>query len=140
MADVKTFNPKRIALSINGIEVDGFPDATFIEIERISDLVASKAGARGEVVRVINNDPRHEIRLTLMQSSAMHKILKGLEKLDRETCGGAMMVFYMSDLCGTDMFVAPQTWVAKSAPRSYGVEVADWTWTLHCGEPAVDLM
>lgn len=140
MADVKSFNPKRVNITVNGIPVDGFPDGTFIEIERIADLVSSKAGANGEIVRVINNDERHEIRLTLMQSSAMHGILKGLEKLDKMTCGGALMVFAMVDLCGTDVFIAPQAWVAKSAPRSYGIEVADWTWTLHTGEPAVDMM
>lgn len=139
MSEVKVFNPARLSITLNGIPVEGYAAGTFIEIEPLADASSSVSGANGEVVRVIGTDARHEIRLTLMQTSSGNTLLNTLSRLDKVSCGGAPILFAMTDLCGLDVFIA-KSWIAKKPTRSYGVEVTDRVWTLHTGEPDVDVM
>src|SRR5678815_480605 len=75
---VRTYNPGRVVITINGFDVTGFADGSFITIALTADGVTSQVGADGEVARAINTDQRVDITLTLQQTSPANDFLSGI--------------------------------------------------------------
>ena len=85
---IRTYNPGRVVITVNGFDVTGYADGTFVTIALASDGVTTQVGADGEVARAINTDQRVDITLTLQQTSPTNDFLSGLYTADVLTCGG----------------------------------------------------
>lgn len=128
-----TYAPDKVSIVVGVAIAKGFADGTFINIEEISDGVASVAGADGEVARAMSADPRKKITLTLLQTSETNDVLSALYAADKIS-KNATFPFAMADLRGRTMFAASQAWVVKSANVELGKEVGAREWTLETAD------
>ncbi|NLU42208.1 MAG: DUF3277 domain-containing protein [Firmicutes bacterium] len=71
MADekVRQYDPRDVAVVIDGHTVVGFADGTFIEAEKNEDDVSADVGAQGDVTFVFSADNTGTITMTLKHNS-----------------------------------------------------------------------
>jgi hypothetical protein len=137
---IRTYNPGRVTITVNGFDVTGFADGSFITIALASDGVTTQVGADGEVARAINTDQRVDITLTLQQTSPANDFLSGLYAADVLTCGGVAGPILVQDLCGTTMLQASNCWVVKLADIEFAKEITNRAWTLQAANAAIHLV
>lgn len=130
MAELKTYDAKRINITIGSHTVKGYAEDTFISIEPDGDGTAAQAGADGEVARSLSNNPLHTITLTLQQTSDTNDFLSDLLKRDRASGGGGVVPLQVLDLRGTSLFAASQAWVVNWPTIENGSGVGEREWVL----------
>lgn len=130
------FDPGRIVLVVNGVQIVGFADGSFVKVSRQTPSFASKAGADGHVVRTRSRDKRGKIEITLLPSSPSNAYLSTLMQLDENTIGGigAVGPTFVKDLNGTTIAAAAESWVTQPADIEYSNEPVNRTWTLECAD------
>lgn len=129
MRELQTYSPDRIKVVVGGASITGFADGTFVEIEPLTDGVASVAGADGEVARAMSLDPRHTITITLLQTSRSNTVLSAIADADRVSGGGGAVPISITDLRGQTMF-AGTGWVVKKATATFAKEIEGREWQL----------
>lgn len=136
MAVPKNYDPGRHKIYVNGVEITGFADGTFVKVARMTPSFSSKAGAGGEVVRSRSRDKRGNIELTLLPSTASNDYLSGLIATDEQVVGGlgAVGAFMIKDLNGTTLCTAESTWVTQPADFEGATEAPNREWKLECSE------
>ena len=140
MSVVRTYNPSRVMIIMNGFPMSGFADGTFLTIAMSADGVTTQVGADGEIARAVNTDRRCTATITLQQTSPANAFLSGLFEMDTLTCGGTIGPLMVQDLCGTTLFMAPQAWVVKPADIEFSKEVSTRAWQIETGTPAIYLV
>lgn len=130
MAELKTYDAKRINITIGSHIVKGYAEDTFISIEPDGDGTQAQAGADGEVARSLSNNPLHTVTLTLQQTSDTNDYLSDLLKRDRASGGGGVVPLQIIDLRGTSLFAASQAWVVNYPTVENGSGVGEREWTL----------
>jgi hypothetical protein len=136
MASIRTYNPARVVITVNGHTVTGYADGTFCTVAMVSDGITTQVGADGEVARAVNTDARANITLTLQQTSPSNDFLSTLYSADVLTCGGRVGPIEVADLCGTTMFRASNAWVTKLADIEFGNEITNRVWNLQAANAA----
>lgn len=128
MAELKTYSPDRIKTIVGASALTGYADGTFLTIEAMTEGVTSESGADGEVARAMSLDKRHEITVTLQQTSASNDVLSALYHVDQVSGGDGAVPITVTDLRGTTVF-AGTGWVRKVANATYskGLEAKEWT-------------
>lgn len=137
MAGVRTYNPSRVVVIVQGFSIYGYADGTFVNIAMPSDGITTQVGADGEIARAINPDRRCTVTLTLQQTSPANDFLSTLFNLDILTCGGRIGPILIQDLCGETIFSASQCWVVKPADLEFSKEITNRAWQLQTGAPGV---
>jgi hypothetical protein len=130
MPQVRTYDPKRIVITIGSHNVTGLAEDTFLSVEQTGDGTQSQAGADGEVARSISHNPLHRVTLTLQQTSLSNDFLSDLLKSDRASGGGGIVPLQINDLRGSSLFAASQAWVVKWPNIENGAEVSEREWLL----------
>lgn len=82
MAD--QYDPRKVAVIVNGREIVGFAEGTFIEGALSSERWSADVGAKGEVTFVRNADPTGTITITLKHNSPSNGFLHELFKQQDE--------------------------------------------------------
>ncbi len=125
---VASYNPAEVDVIVAGFMLTGFADGTFVDIERDTDTFEDVAGANGEVARVMKNDKRGNITITLMQTSDDNKTLSNLHLADESTGSGVFPVL-VKDNSGDSIFSGAVCWIKKPAKAGYskGVETREWS-------------
>ncbi len=139
MSQVRSYNPARVVVTVAGQQITGFADGTFVQVEPLSDGVSSQAGADGEVARALSSDHRHGVTLTLQQTSPSNAVLSALTDVDQATCGGTFPIT-VQDLCGSQLFAAPQAWPVRKAKVEYSNEITPREWVFHTGKPITNVV
>lgn len=136
MATPKNYDPGRYHIFVNGKQITGFADGTFVKVARMTPTFSSKAGAGGEVVRTRSRDKRGTVELTLLPSSLSNDDLSSMASTDEQVAGGlgAVGPFMLKDLNGTTVCTAESTWVTQPADLEGAVEPANREWKLECSE------
>lgn len=137
---VRTYNSDKVIVTIGGIPMTGLADGTFVEISPLSDSVSSQAGADGEVARAISTDRRHNVSITLQQTSLSNLALSGMFELDQASSGGSMAPVLVQDLSGTTVFAAAQAWIKRPPNIVFSKEIEGRQWQLETGRPSVYLV
>ena len=124
---LKTYSPDKIIITVGPHVVSGVGPDTFLTIEAMTDGVTSEAGAYGDVARAMSLDTRHEITITLQQTSDSNTVLSGLYQADRVSSGGGVFPVLVTDLRGQTLF-GGQGWVRKQATSTFaaGLEAKEW--------------
>jgi hypothetical protein len=137
MAGVRTYNPSRVVVIMDGFPITGFADGTFVNITMMNDGITTQVGADGEIARAINSDRRCTVTITLQQTSPANDFLSVLFNTDILTCGGAVGPILVQDLCGETIFAASQAWITKPADLEFGKEITNRAWAIQTGAPGV---
>lgn len=127
---VRTYDPKKIVITIGPHIVTGYAEDEFISIEPVGDGTTSMSGADGEVVRSLSNDGRHTITLTVQAQSPTNTYLSNLMRLDRASGGRGIVPFMLRDLLGTSLFAASQCWVVNTPTQGFGAQATEREWAL----------
>ena len=133
---MKTYNPKKVVVTLDGVPVEGFVPGTFINIEpNDSDGFKKQVGADGEVGRAQSNDNTHKVTITLMQTSASNAHFSSVRKTDKLT-GTSVHPLSITDLNGESLHYWPEAWILGDPTWSYGNELTERQWTLDTGQIA----
>lgn len=130
MAQVRTYDPKRVIITLGSHIFSGYAEDTFISIEPSGDGTASVAGADGEVARALNHNPLARVTITLQQTSPSNDFLSDLFNMDKASGGSGVVPFQMADLRGTTVVAASQAWVVQWPTIENGASVGDREWLL----------
>lgn len=85
-----TYSPKDIQVIISGTKddithvINGYAEATFVEVNRLIPYSEMYNGADGTNIRVIRDIKNHEVTLTLHQGSESNDVLSQLFYLDTQ--------------------------------------------------------
>lgn len=130
MAQVRTYDPKKIAIIIGPHIVSGYGEDTFVSVEPEGDGTTAVSGADGEVARSLSHNPLHTITLTVQQTSRTNDYLSALLALDKASGGAGIVPLAIKDLRGTSLFAASQAWVINTPTMEYGAEVSEREWEI----------
>jgi hypothetical protein len=126
---VRTYDPKSVIITIGGVPMSGFSDATFVEIARDEATWTKVVGADGFVTRGKTNNFSGTMTLTLKQSSPSNDVLSGFAALDELTNSGIVPIL-VKDLSGNSTYFSGQGWVQQYANSTFSKDISDREWTI----------
>jgi hypothetical protein len=133
MALFKNYDPGRITISFNGIQIQGFGPDTFVKCSRDEDTFTEQVGANGDVVRVRNRNRMGKVVITLQDSSPTNDQLSALAASDERT-GLGYGALLVKDLNGNTLVQAANAWIKKPADVEYAAAAGTNEWTLAAAE------
>lgn len=133
----KTYDPKKVVLSWNGVQFTGFFDGTFITAARNTETFSLSKGADGIGTRVRARDRSARITFTLQAESLSNDILYDLAA-DDERDGNVVSPCQIQDLNGNTLLYADAAWLVKPADVEFGTDASGREWMLECDELVMD--
>lgn len=127
-----TFDPGRIIIVFNGVQIQGYAPDTFVKISRDNDSFDDEAGAAGDVVRIASRDRRGNIEITLLNASPSNDILSGFVSSDEDGGVGMVGSALVKDLNSTARAEAAEAWIKKPSDLGYGSKAENTTWIIRC--------
>ena len=104
--DVTVYSPKNVLCTMGIHIASGFTEDGFITITPQGDGVTDEAGADGEVVISIPDDPRYEIKLVLQYGSKTNNWLLKQYNNNKQTPGSGLFNMQIKDLALTRIYGA----------------------------------
>lgn len=137
MAQFFNYDPQRVSFSHQGINVTGFADGTFIEVEHSEDAFTMHVGATGDVARVQNRNRTGKITITLMATSPSNDALlaKHLDDLQNGDGAGPSMV---KDASGGTKCQASTSWIMKAPKVERAKESGNVVWVIECADLKIE--
>ena len=129
---LQTYDPKEVIVSVNGQLITGFSDEV-VTVLRAEDSVRDEVGADGEVVRILQNDRRGEIRISLLPTSASNLVLSALQNAD-EVTGGSVFPILVQDNRGNDLHAAGEAWIMKPPDAQYNKNAPARVWIIRAAD------
>ncbi len=126
---VQTYDPKDVAVSVDGQLLSGFGEEV-VSAERENPQVDDLSGAQGDVTRVMTNDKRGTITISLLQSSPSNLILSNLANLDGVDQANKIFPVVIKDNRGADVLQAEDAWISQPPRTVYNKSVETREWTL----------
>lgn len=127
MAD--QYDPRNVAVIVNGREIVGFADGTFIEAERSTERWSSDVGAKGEVTFVRSADDTGTITITLKHNSPSNGYLYQLFQQQDEAGAEPIAISIQDRNFDGDVSVSGSECKIVNTPTfSRGDEVEDSEW------------
>lgn len=133
MALFRNYDPGRIVMVWNGIQIQGIGPDTFVKAVRNEDNFTEQVGANGDVVHVRNRNRTGKVTFTLQDASPTNDQLSALANADERTgLGyGALMI---KDLNGTTLIQCANARIQKYADAEYAADGGTNDWILMCAE------
>ena len=133
---VKTYDPKKVLVSLGSHAASGFTDGTFVTIEPNGDGVTKKVGCDGEIVRSLDPDNSYKVKITMLMRSPTVAYCQAMYDRDKVSGDGLFPVL-IKDLTGGLVFSADQAWVVNSPSREFAKEASDREIEIDCGAATV---
>jgi hypothetical protein len=130
---IKTYDPKKVLLSIGSHAVSGYSDGTFVSIEASGDGITKKTGCDGEIVRSLDPDASAKVTITVLQTSPTVPWAQAQYDKDKANGEGTFPIL-VKDLKGGLIFAADAAWVIKPPNREFAKEATDRTIEIDTGE------
>ena len=129
---LSTYDPKEIIVNVNGQIITGFSE-TVVTVSRAEDAIIDVIGADGEVTRILSNDRRGNIEISLQNTSSSNLILSILANAD-ELTGGSVFPVLIKDNRGNDLHAAAECWIQKQPEVIYDKTEAPRVWIIRCAD------
>lgn len=132
----KTYDSGRIAVIVNGVQIQGFAPDSVVKVSRDNPSWSTKAGADGMVVRSKNRNQLGKIVISLMAESPSNDYLSTLINTDENTDGASPSVgpSMVKDLNGNTLCQSKDSWVLQPADVEFGNESGTREWTIVCAQ------
>lgn len=137
MGDVKTYDPKFVAVIVGGVPITGFADGTFISVAPASDMFAKVVGADREVARSRSNDDTAEVTITLLQTSLSNDYLSGILTSDKLANAGKVSL-QIKDLLGTTLHFFQTAWIKTKPTSEFSKEIGERAWVFDTGQADIE--
>lgn len=129
MSRVRQYDPSLVIVTVDGQDISGFADGTFVLTSRNNDLFTLTVGADGEATRAKSNDLSGRITVTLQQTSISNDILSALADADELSNQGSFPI-QVKDASGTTLASAETAWITKKPDSSFGKETENREWVI----------
>jgi len=129
---VKTYDPKKVLVSLGSHMVTGYADGTFVNIAYNGEGIGTVVGADGEVSRYIDPDRTANVTITVKQTSPTVDFCQRMHDKDLVT-GEGILPILIKDMRGGLIFSANDSWVVKPPDREYGKDIANREIVIACG-------
>lgn len=136
MADFRNHAADAVIAVWNGININGYGNDTFIEIERNEDGFITLTGALGDVTRARSLNKTGKVTFTLMASAPVNDLLAAAAQLDEDT-GLGYGPLQIKDLNGNMLVSAADAWIMKRPKIERAREASTIQWVLECAELVV---
>lgn len=133
MAQIHTYNPRKVTVSLGSHIVTGYADDSMINIEYAGDGTSVIVGADGEVTRTIDPSKMYNFKLALQQNSKTNEFLQKCYDKDQVDGSGTFPI-NVNDLLGKEKFVGEIAWVSKPAAWGRGKASTNREWEIVVGE------
>lgn len=135
MAEIYSYNPKKVTVALGTHMVTGYADDSFITIELSGDGTQHVVGCDGEIVRSIDPSDVYTMKLTVLQNSRTNQFLNNKYEEDKAN-GNALFPVTIVDILGEEEFSGTQGWIAKPASWQRGKtqENREWEITIAQGK------
>lgn len=130
--DIHVYSPDNVITALGNHMPSGFAPDSFITIAELGDGVTDEAGADGEVVVNVSNDPRYEVKMVFLYGSKTNQWLLNRYNLLKNNPNSGFFSMLITDLGDNPKFTATQAWITKPAGIAYGKAGNNQEWTLHC--------
>lgn len=130
---VKTYDPRKVIVTWGAHVVTGYADDSFVTVEAAGEGITSVVGCDGEVARSMDPNKTSSVKISLMQTSSSNQYFNKMHKMDDLT-GMAMFPLTITDLRGGVLFFAPEAWINKQAPITYGKATGNREWEFSTGD------
>ena len=129
MGFFRRYDPSANKVVLGGLEITGYAEGTFIEIERDEDGFMTTVGSLGDVVRTRNLSRVVKCTLTLMAQAPANDLLNGIAQDDEDT-GDNVKDFQMKDLNANVRVDGPEAWVMKLPKIERAKEAGTIQWVI----------
>ena len=139
-----TYDPLAVVAIYQGVNITGYQDGTFIEVERSSDSFTKHVGSTGQVARVQSRDQSGKITITLMHVSPTNDLLAALLALDELSNtvsaglpngpGTNFGSFQVKDLHGNMKCQAHEAWIMKQPKVERAEKLSSVVWVFECSQ------
>jgi len=127
MADL--YDPRNVAVIVNGREIVGFAEGTFIEAERSTERYSADVGAKGEVTFVRSADDTGTLTITLKHNSPSNAFLYQLwQQQDNPNAEPITILVQDRNFNGDVSVSGSECKIVNLPPFSRGDEVEDAEW------------
>lgn len=125
MAGAKTYDPKKVIVVFGSVNITGFDEGTFVQIETQGDGTTAVVGCDQEVVRSISPQSiLKKIVITLLQSSDSNDKLSSIQDSDNQS-GNGVKALSIKDLSGRTLLKSSSAWIVKKPQVQRGKSVGD---------------
>jgi hypothetical protein len=131
----RTYDPKKVILTIGPYVMGGFADGAFITVRRDEDAFSKKTGTDGEVTRAKSNNNSGSIEVVLDLASPSNDALNALATLDELSNAGLVPVLLqeIGNASALPIVAAEAGWVKKKPDQAFSKKAEDRTWTIDLG-------
>lgn len=126
---VKTYSASSIKIVLGAHIITGVAEETFVTIEPQSEGTTSESGAYGDVARALSLDKRHDITITLQQTSASNSAMTALYQLDQASNGDGTFPVLITDLRGKVIFNG-EGWIPRMPSAEFAAALSEREWNL----------
>lgn len=133
MATFRNYDPGRIVVVWNGIQIQGFAPDTFVKASRNEANFTEQVGADGAVVHSRNRNRTGKVVFTLQDASSSNDALSIAAQAD-ELTGLNYGPLMIKDLNGTTLIQSANSRIEKYADAEYAAEAGTNEWTIMCAE------
>ena len=120
----RAYDPRLLLIAFGSHIAGGFPDGTFLNIERDGDGVRKVVGADGSVARSVDPNNTANISLTVRWDSDTRAWAQSTYDRDNET-GDATFPVLIKDMRGELVFSADTGWIVKPPDDEFATEMSD---------------
>ena len=133
MAIKQAYDPRQLMIAFGAHIPGGFPDGTFLTIERHGDGVRKIVGADGSVARSVDPDKTATLTLTVRWDSDTAAWAQNQYDKDNQSGEGTFSVL-VKDLRGGLVFSAEVAWIEQPPNDEFGFEMSDREIVIATGE------
>lgn len=130
---IATYDPKNVIVTIDGTNLSGFADGTFVTVERASETFTKVVGAYGEVARVKSADRSGSMTITLMQTSNSNLFLNGLANQDEQSSDGIVAI-QVKDSTTNTIINANEAWIKTKPKAEFGKDMGNREWVFELAD------
>lgn len=129
---IACYDPDRIALVLVGIPVNsGFASDSMVKVSEREEGFGVKVGVLGEVTRYKMLNRVQKLILSTQYGAKINDVLSALYNLDQSQPNGAGVgPTSITDLNGTTMLFAAESWISKAPQVEYGKEPKELEWEI----------
>lgn len=132
-----TIFPNQVTVTLAGtINISGFVDGTFIELQKEVTPYTYKSSLDGETSRTFRDDRNWKATIFLAQSSPSNDVLSALHGVDIATQLGKVPLF-IKDHSGSTVFFSTDAWIENYPTLAMSKNVEARAWVFHCSNCTV---
>lgn len=126
------YSPKDVAISFNGLAIQGFAPDSFVRLRRNSDLLNETVGAAGELSLTKIADRTGEVEIELLQTAESNRILSAVAIATENGGPITVGVLMIQDPSGSVLAIALNAYLKSLPEIELGTEQNSKTWTFGC--------